>query len=308
MLISPLRGIIPPMITPLKDYNRLDRQGLDNLIEHLIDGGVHAIFILGTNGEAPSLDTPLKKEFIREAGALIKKRVPLLVGISDTVAARSLEIAAYAADHGAEAVVLTPPYYYPLAQEEVIDYYAMMANQLPLPFFIYDIPSHTKIPLTVDTVKKIKELGALGIKDSSGDMFHFYSLVDAFSGDPDFSLITGMEMFIPDILLNGGHGAVPGGANMFPHLFVNLYKAAIKKDFQTIAFLRQEVMEIYKNIYQIGKRIPQVTAGIKCALALMGICDEYMAPPLQKVSGEERERIAGIVNKISHNSSVSRHS
>ncbi len=301
----PLKGIIPPLVTPLKNYDQLDIQGLENLIEHLITGGVHGIFILGTNGEAPSLNVHIKKELIRRTGKIINHRIPLLVGIFDTSLSVTLEVAEYAKKNGANAVVITPPYYFPLDQEEVYLYYKTLTSSLSLPFFIYNIPSHTKVRLSLETVKKIKALGALGIKDSSGDIFYFYSLIDAFKDSPDFSLITGTELFLPETIMYGGHGAVAGGANVFPQLFVKLYEASLKQDLGTVSVLRKQVMELYNTIYQISKHPSGIIAGIKCALSVMGLCEDYMAPPLQKLSGEERGQMEHMIKNITSTTNVS---
>ena len=119
---SPLKGIIPPMITPLKNYEELDIHGLQNLIEHLISGGVHGLFVLGTNGEAPSLSYNLRKEVIKRTCELVNHRIPVLVGISDTSLAGSIEIAEYSKSVGTDAVVVAPPYYVAVDQEELIEY------------------------------------------------------------------------------------------------------------------------------------------------------------------------------------------
>jgi 4-hydroxy-tetrahydrodipicolinate synthase len=119
----PLKGIIPPVITPLLDYEEFDVHGLEKLIEHLISGGVHGVFILGTNGEAPSLSYKLRKEFIKRTCELVDYRVPVMVGISDTSFAGSLEITDFSMKQGADAVVVAPPYYYPVSQCELVDYF-----------------------------------------------------------------------------------------------------------------------------------------------------------------------------------------
>ena len=157
----PLRGIIPPLITPLNNYDELDVQGIQNLIEHLISGGVHGLFILGTNGEAPSLSYKLRKDFIKRTCELVNRRVPVLVGISDTSFAGSLEISDYSKAFGADAVVVAPPYYFPVAQKELLNYFEALTDRLELPFLLYNMPSHTKVNLTIETVKKVKEMGAL---------------------------------------------------------------------------------------------------------------------------------------------------
>lgn len=295
----PLKGIIPPLITPLLNYDKLDVQGLHNLIEHLISGRVHGLFILGTNGEAASLSYDLRKEVIKRTCEQVNHRIPVLVGITDTSIAGLLELSEYSKSSGADAVVVAPPFYFPLDQEEIVDYYKVLASSLSLPFILYNIPSHTKVHLPVDTVIRMKELGALGIKDSSGDLLYLYSLIEAFRDLPEFSVITGTELFLPETIFYGGHGAIPGGANIFPQLFVKLYEASVNKDFDTIVYLREKVMKLNNTIYKVSKNPSRITIGTKCALSVMGICNDYMVPPLHKMKPEERELIEKIVETFS---------
>ncbi|MCK4993121.1 MAG: dihydrodipicolinate synthase family protein, partial [Bacteroidales bacterium] len=249
----PLKGIIPPLVTPLNSYKELDIPGLERLIEYQLSGGVHGLFILGTNGEAPSLSYKLRKQYIKLTCELVNNRIPVLVGITDSAMAGSLEIAEYSQQVGADAVVVAPPYYFPISDKEMLGYLETLAPRLALPFLIYNMPSHTKIHLKVDIVKRAKELGALGIKDSSGDMLYFYSLIEEFKNSPDFSIITGTEIFLPETIMHGGHGAVAGGANMFPRMFVDLYNASVSNDLETISLLREKVLLLYQTIYQVGK-------------------------------------------------------
>ena len=294
----PLKGIIPPMITPLKDNGELDIEGLQRLVEHLISGGVHGIFLLGTNGEAPSLTYALRKELISNACNFIDGRVPVLVGITDTSFEGSLEIANHSKEAGADAVVIAPPYYFPISQDEMVEYLENLVPELPLPFIMYNMPSCTKMHLSLETVKRAKELGCIGIKDSSGDVGYFYSLIEEFKDSPEFSLITGTEMFLSDTILNGGHGAVAGGANFFPRLFVDLYEASLVNDSILISELREKVMKLYTTIYSVGIHISRYTKGTKCALSVMGICNDYMAHPLRKFDEPERKRIKEYIEEF----------
>ena len=294
----PLKGIIPPLVTPLNSYQELDIPGLERLIEHQLTGGVHALFILGTNGEAPSLSYKLRKEYIKLTCELVNKKIPVLVGITDSAMAGSLEIADYSKQVGADAVVVAPPYYYPISDKEMFNYLETLAPKLALPFLVYNMPSHTKIHLKVDIVKRAKELGALGIKDSSGDMLYFYSLIEEFKNSPDFSIITGTEIFLPETIMHGGHGAVAGGANMFPLMFVDLYNASVAKDLETISKLREQVLMLYQTIYQVGTHTSRFVKGTKCVLSVMGICNDYMAPPLQKFSLSKRKQIEAYLEQI----------
>ena len=287
----PLRGIIPPVVTPLLSNNEIDEQGLKNLIEHLIAGGVHGVFLLGTTGEAPNLSYKLRKEFIEKACALVDKRIPVLVGITDTSFEGSLEIAEAAKTAGADAVVIAPPYYIPIEQVEMVEYLEDLVPQLPLPFLLYNMPACTKMHMTLETVKKAKELGAIGVKDSSGNVSYFYSLIEEFKDSPEFSIIAGSELFLPETIIYGGHGAVAGGANLFPRLYVDLYKASEAKDMTRIAELRKKVIQIEEKIYNVGKYSSKHIKSIKCALSVMGICNDYVAHPLRKFETAERKQI-----------------
>ncbi|PXX31258.1 dihydrodipicolinate synthase family protein [Arenibacter sp. ARW7G5Y1] len=293
-----LKGIIPPMVTPLTADGGLDEKGLEKLIEHLIIGGVHGIFLLGTNGEAPSLSYALRKELITKACKFINGRVPVLVGITDTSFNGSLDMAAHSKEAGADAVVVAPPYYLPISQEEMTDYLERLIPQLPLPVMMYNMPSCTKLHLSLETVIKAKELGAIGIKDSSGDMSYLYSLIEAFKESPEFSIIVGTEMFLPETMLYGGHGAVAGGANFLPELFVDLYNASVANNIEDIKILRSKVAFVNNTIYCVGKNASRITKGIKCALSVMEICEDHMALPLRKFENTERERVKQFLDQF----------
>src|SRR5579872_3033347 len=117
---KPLRGIIPPMVTPLAREDELDRGGLERLIEHMIHGGVHGLFVCGTTGEGPSLSYRIRREIIRATCQQARERVPVLVGILDTSKTEMLAMARFAADAGAAAIVLGPPFYAPLSQLDLV--------------------------------------------------------------------------------------------------------------------------------------------------------------------------------------------
>ncbi len=287
----PLKGIIPPMVTPLLENKELDSAGLKNLIEHLLGGGVHGIFLLGTNGEGPSLGYGLRKQLITEACKIVNHRVPVLVGITDTSFEASLEIAHHAQTAGADALVVAPPFYFPLSEEEIIDYFRALAPLLPLPFLVYNIPSCTKLSLSPAIVKKTQELGAIGVKDSSGDLEVLYAFIEAFKGTPDFSVIVGDELFLSDAILKGGHGGVAGGANVFPNLFVALYEASLSNDVQGIAKIQEKILHIHDTIYNVENSPTRSIKAIKCALSILGVCEDYMASPLKRLNTDKRNEI-----------------
>jgi 4-hydroxy-tetrahydrodipicolinate synthase len=127
-----------------------------------------------------------------------------------------------------------------------------------------------------------------------------YSLIKEFRNSPEFSIFTGTELFLPETIMTGGHGAVAGGANMFPELFVSLYEASLARDLETIGKLRRKVLQLYSTIYNVGKHASRITKGTKCGLSVMGICNDYMAPPFRRFNNSEREQIKAYIDEISN--------
>ena len=288
------------MVTPLLENKELDLVGLKNLLEHLINGGVHGIFILGTTGEGPSLSYAVRKQLISETCRIVNKKVPVLVGITDTSFDGTLEIANHAKKVGADALVVAPPYYFPIAQEEMGDYLESLVPMLPLPFMLYNMPSCTKLHLSIDVVRRAKELGAIGIKDSSGDLSYLYVLIEEFKSDPAFSIIAGTELFLPETIMYGGHGSVAGGANFFPRLFVDLYEAAMAQNLEKVKLLRDKVIKVHQTIYEVGEYPSRHIKGTKAALMAMGICQDHNAEPLDRFTEEQRNRIKKYIAQFNY--------
>ena len=298
-IARPLCGIIPPMITPLADHDQLDYSGLERLVDHIVAGGVHGLFILGTTGEGPSLGYRLRCELIDRVGERLAGRVPLLVGVTDTAFTESVNLAEQAADAGAAAVVLSTPYYFPAGQPELIEYVEHIARAMPLPIFLYNMPSHTKLNFELDSLRRLFELPeVLGLKDSSGDMTYVHRVLRLISGRPDLSLLIGPEALMAEAVLMGAHGGVSGGANLAPRLFVELYEAAAAGDLARVRRVQARVMELDATIYRVGRHSSAFLKGVKCALACLGICEDGMAEPFQRFGPAERSRVREYLEQL----------
>lgn len=284
-----LTGIVPPLVTPLLGRDRLDVEGFERLIEKVIGGGVSGLFVLGTTGEGPSLSYRLRREVVSVACRVARGRVPVLVGITDTAFVESVELAKHSAEAGADALVAAPPYYLPEGQPELIEYIRHLLPELPLPFFLYNMPSLTKVSFEVETVRTlIDDPKVHGIKDSSGNMTYFHRLCALAREREDWSLLMGPEELLLDAVLAGGHGGVNGGANVFPELYVALHRAAAGGDMNRARELHAMVMEVSTKLYQVGRHSSAIIKGIKCALSLEGVCDDFMAEPFHRFRDEER--------------------
>ncbi len=289
---TPLTGIVPPMITPLRGRDELDVPGLERLVEHILAGGVSGLFILGTTGEGPSLSYRVRRELVERVCRQAKGRVPVLVGITDTAFIESVNLARHAMDRGADGVVLAPPYYLPEGQPELQEYLDHLVPELPLPLFLYNMPALTKVSFELETVRRaMDEPRIVGLKDSSGNMVYFHRAAGLLQHRPDWTLLIGPEEMLLDAVIAGGHGGVNGGANLFPQLYVRLFEAAHAGNLARARKLHTCVMRVSNSLYRIGRHPSAIIKGLKCALACRGVCDDFMAEPFHRFRAEERASV-----------------
>ena len=297
-----IQGVVPPMVTPLGDDGSLDVAGTGRLVDHILAGGVHGLFLLGTTGEAPDLPYEVRRELVKTVCARVKRQtpnlkrqtsnLPILVGITDTVFAESVRMAAFARDCGADGLVAAPPYYFAAGQPELIDYYTHLADAVPLPLYLYNMPSQVKVMIEVKTVVELaRHPNIAGLKDSSGNIGYFNACRYQLRERPDFAILMGPEEAMGEAVLMGASGGVAGGANLFPRTFVDLYEAAVAKDVDRVRALQERVMRVSSLIYGVGHHNSSFVKGVKCALSLMGICSDTLAAPREPFNAADRELV-----------------
>ncbi|HMO63788.1 MAG TPA: dihydrodipicolinate synthase family protein [Verrucomicrobiota bacterium] len=294
-----LSGIIPPLVTPLRGRDELDLPGLERLLEHVLAGGVHGLFILGSTGEGPGLGYALRRELITRVCAQVAGRVPVLVGITDSAFTESLAIARHAAEAGAAAVVAAPPFYFPAGQPELSEWIDHLVAALPLPLTLYNMPALTKVALAPETLRRAMDHPRIvGLKDSSGDLGYFRELVALRRQRPDWSILIGPEEKLAGSLALGGDGGVCGGANLFPRLHVELAAAFQAGDPARVDALQAQVMRVSEALYHVGSYSSAWIKGLKCALSCAGLCDDFMAEPAHRFRAPERARIAAALERL----------
>jgi dihydrodipicolinate synthase/N-acetylneuraminate lyase len=291
-LPRPIQGIIPPVLTPLADRDQLDVDAFERLLNHLVDGGSSALFILGSTGESPGLSHRLRREVIDRACATVGRRVPVLVGITDTSFEESLQLAEYAAGAGASGLVLSPPYYFNLSQSSFLGYLERLVPLLPLPVYLYNIPSLTKLTIAPATVRAAAQLpNVYGLKDSSGILEYFTAVQALMADRPDFAILCGVEEILAELVARGAHGGVCGGANLHPRLYADLFEAAQRGDTERVSSLQKTVMALSQGVYGAGEPESSYLRGLKCAASMLGFGNGLMAEPYFALREEERDGI-----------------
>lgn len=301
LMKTPLSGIVPPLVTPLLDNETLDIESLENLIEHLIKGGVHGLFVLGTTGEEQSLSYEVREQMIRESCRINAGRLPMLVCITDTSIVESIHLANVAKECGADGVVSAPPYYFATGQPELAQFYEELVPQLPLPVFLYNMPSHVKVSFAPETVARLAKMPqVVGLKDSSANATYFQSVMYLTRKvNPKFAMLCGPEEMTGELVLMGANGGVNGGANMFPELYVAMYNAAKNKDIDRLVQLQQTIMQISTTLYTIGRHGSSYLKGLKCACQQLGVIkSDFVASPFYKFDQPERDKVTLALAKL----------
>lgn len=295
----PLSGIVPPLVTPLLASDRLDIAGLERLVEHVIAGGVQGLFILGTTGEGPSLSQALRRELITRVTTLAAGRLPILVGISDAAVADSVALAAHAAEQGAAAVVAAPPFYFPASQPQLTAWATDLAARVPLPLVLYNMPEMVKTviePATLAALCGCKSI--VGLKDSGGDLKAFAAYAEVIQRErPEWGLFIGPELLYPQAHSLGATGAVPGGANVLPKLFVALHESLTTGDRDRATACQRQLNSLAK-LYTVSHQPGGVIVGIKTALMTLGICGDATASPFTPLPPAGIEQVWEIVETL----------
>jgi len=282
-------GLIPPMVTPLDAKRRLDKVGVKKMVAHLINGGVDGIFLLGTTGEGPHLSYAIREELVKETCRLVKRRVPVLVGITETDLEDALAFAKKCKAFGAAAVVAAPPYYFKLTQAECVAWFTELADRSPLPVVVYDMPAHTDTVIDPATIVKLAaHKNIVAMKDSSSIIALFNKFRLALEPYKDkFSLFMGPDEAMGEAVLLGAEGGVCTGANLWPATFKAMYLAAKAGDVATVAKLQRFTTMSSYLLYGLGQGQIGFLKGVKAALSEMGLVQNVLSAPFVPLSGKE---------------------
>jgi 4-hydroxy-tetrahydrodipicolinate synthase len=297
-----LHGIIPPVVTPLTPDYQIDEAALRRVIQHLLAGGVHGLFLLGSTSEVVFMDAPQRREVLRIAVDEVAGRVPLLAGVIDPTTDRVIGHARDAQAAGVDGLVVTAPFYARTSQAEIIEHFRAIRHAVPLPIMAYDIPVCVHVKLERATLKALRAEGLIeGLKDSSGDDTNFRLLAVECQDDPDFRLFTGSELMVDTALQVGAHGCVPGLGNVDPAGYVALYDAARAGDWTAARSIQERLIRLFAVALQGTPRTSGGASGVggfKTAMTLLGLIPHHhMHRPNLPLNAEETGRVAAILRE-----------
>jgi 4-hydroxy-tetrahydrodipicolinate synthase len=279
-------GIIPPVATPLDENERVDGNSMRTLVRHLLQSGVHGIFVLGSTGEFAHLTDDEKRRAIEIVVSEVNGKVPVLVGVTEAGTKRSIFWAKEAQRFGANGVVAAPPFYYPLSEAEIENHYRALSSECELPILLYHIPSTTKVRFSLTLIERLAEVpNIVGIKDSTGDLPFVLNLIDRTRERP-FLVFQGQDDLLALTLLYGAHGGINSSANLVPSWFVALYEAAKRGEATSAIAWQRKINELVRHLETMS-----FLPSLKMALHLKGLIRPSISAPFTPFPENRKEEL-----------------
>lgn len=294
-------GIVPPVCTPLTTSGEIDVPSLERLLQHLMDGGVHGLFVLGSSAEMAALSDAQREQVIEVAVQCAAGQVPVITGIIDMGTATVIEHARIAERLGSDAVVATAPYYTRPSQEEIKRHFRALKDAVDVPVIAYDIPPNIYTLLERATLVELaREDTIAGLKDSSGNESNFRGVVMETRDIDGFAVFTGSELTCDYAMLAGADGIVPGLGNVDPAGYVRLYELGKAERWEEARAEQERLYRLFDIIFQATPGRTGFTAsalgGFKTALRELGVIEtNVMAPPMTALNDDEAGRIRDIL-------------
>jgi 4-hydroxy-tetrahydrodipicolinate synthase len=301
--MSKFFGVVPPVVTPLNEDFSVDYASYTRVLEHLIDNGCHGLFALGSTSEVVFYDDAERRKILEHTVKVANGRVPVIAGVIDPTTDRVIRHARTAKEVGADAVVVTAPFYTLTSQAETLDHFRMIRDAVDIPLIAYDIPVCVHIKLARQTVVTLAKEGTIiGLKDSSGDDGNFRYALSDLSGNKDVFLMTGSEIVVDNALQMGAHGVVPGLANVDPAGYVRLWNHAQKGDWDAARKEQERLCRLFEIVWVAAGRVSGGATGVggfKTAMRSLGIIStNVMARPRAPLNDAEARKVDEILRSV----------
>lgn len=279
--MTEIRGVIPPIVTPMDEEENINEEQLRMQVNRLIGAGVHGIFALGTNGEGYILSETEKERVLETVIEETAGRVPVYAGTGAVSTKDTIRMSQRAKAMGADILSVITPWFAAASQEELIGHYRTVARAVDMPVVLYNIPARTGNALSPATVEKLSEVdNIVGVKDSSGNFDNMLQYIER-TRDRNFAVLSGNDSLILWNLLAGGSGGIAGCANVFPKNMAAIYEAFVRGDLER-AKACQDNIRAFRNCFRFGN--PNTV--VKTAVAMLGYPVGKCRKPFDRI-GEE---------------------
>jgi 4-hydroxy-tetrahydrodipicolinate synthase len=288
-----LKGTGVALVTPFKNDESVDFDGLQNLINFVVDGGVQYIVTLGTTGETPTLTREEKIDIINYTYEKVNSRVPVVVGIGGNNTKSVVKDIETFPLEKAFAILSTSPYYNKPSQEGIYQHYKALAGATAKPIILYNVPGRTGCNIAASTtVRLANDIENInGIKEASGNMNQCLQIMR--DKPLDFCVVSGDDNLAMPQIACGMDGVISVAANCFPKDFTTMINYALEQDFFSARAINKKLLQGYDLLFEENN-----PAGVKAFLAELGVIENYLRLPLVPVSNHLQKQVQDYLTNL----------
>lgn len=288
------RGVIPPIVTPLDENGKINEIVLRQMVNFLIDSGVHGLFPMGTTGEFYAFDNDDYKRVIQIVKDETRGRVPVYAGTNHITTQKTIELIRICEEVGVDAISVLTPMFISQTQEELFTFFKEIAESTHLPIILYNNRAKTNININPETVRRLASIpNIVGIKDSTGDMTNVAETIRLTRDIKDFHMIIGRDTMIYAGFTYGATAAISSCANVAPKVAVEIYEAYIQNDHQKALEAQYKLAPL-----RIATNMGSFPAVIKEGLNMIGIPVGKCVAPIQDLTPIEKEKLASVLSDM----------
>lgn len=287
-----LTGTGVAIVTPFKKDGSIDFNALKKLVNHLVNGKVEYLVVMGTTGESVTLSKEEKQKVIDCVVKENKKRVPLVLGVGGNDTAEIAKQVSKVDAKAFSAILSVSPYYNKPSQEGIYQHYKVISKASKLPIILYNVPGRTSSNIAWDTTIRLANdfKNIIAIKEASGSIEQCMRIIN--NRPKNFLVISGDDNLTLPIIASGGDGVISVVANAFPKDFSDMVRAAIEDDMAKARKLHYKLMDITDQLFADGN-----PGGIKYALSLLKVCDTYVRLPLVEPNEKVKQKLKDLIKK-----------
>lgn len=285
-------GSFTALVTPMHEDGHIDDEAFIRLIDWQIAEGTAGIVPVGTTGESPTLSHDEHKHVVELAVKAAKGRVPVMAGAGSNSTAEAIGLARHAEKAGADAVLVVTPYYNKPTQEGLYRHFKAVAESMPLPVFIYNIPGRSVIDMSVETMARLAEIKNIaGVKDATANLTRPLHTTRACGAD--FVQLSGEDHTALAFLASGGHGCISVTANVAPKLCAQMHGAWAKGDVKAAMDIQQRLVPLHDSMFCESNPGP-----VKYAASLLGFGANHVRLPLAPISAVSAEKVKTAMREV----------
>jgi len=287
-----LKGVFVPMITPFKQNEEIDEEGLRAFTDFLVENGVHGVIPCGSTGEYVLMSADEHKKVVKIVVDQVNGKIPVVAGAGNPGTRNALDLAKYAKDVGADGILAVTPYYHNPTDEGLLEHYRTLAEKGDIPTILYNLPRVTGYDLNPALATRLAEIRNLaGIKDSTWNFAHTMDLI-RYARDK-VTIVTGYSEYLLPALVIGAKGGIMTGANVAPKVHLDLYNAFQAGDIKGALKLHNKLLPLSRFLFvETNPLVP------KKALDMIGVKAGFCRKPLQSVTKGTEDKLRSILTDL----------